>query len=198
MQTQIKQFLNDSSNTMLQMAEGDVAEKLQQSIEAVVTCFKQHHKILICGNGGSAADAQHFAAEFVNRYKLQRPPLPAIALTTDSSILTSIGNDSSFDEVFSKQVEAFGEPGDLFFIMTTSDVSFAAHGHSANLGLALKAAREKNMKIIGLVSQKSRDILEHIDIPLIVPHRDTPRIQEAHITMLHIICELAETQIFST
>lgn len=191
----IQALLGESAAVKRAMAE-ETASAIAQAVETLVRCFRGGNKMLVCGNGGSAADAQHFAAEFVNRYKLQRDPLPVIALTTDSSVLTSVGNDSSFDEIFSKQVAALGRKGDVLLVITTSDVSLEPHGHSANIAQALRAARHLGLTTIGFVSQKSKKILEHLDLPLVVPHTETSRIQEAHITMIHIITELTEEHLF--
>ncbi len=196
MKERIEQFLKESAKVKTKMAV-TMTSDIERAIDVVMDCLRSGHKILICGNGGSAADAQHFAAEFTNRYKIERPPLPAIALTTDSSALTSIGNDSGFDFVFDKQIHALGQPGDILFVLTTSDISLDKNGHSTNIARALITAREKKLHTIGLVSLKSKKILEYLDIALVVPHTDTPRIQEGHITLLHIICELAEQKLFN-
>lgn len=196
MEDEIKKYLRESAELKNKMAD-KLAGPLEESINMIRGCFKAGGKILICGNGGSAADAQHFAAELVNKFKIDRVPLPAIALTTDSSILTSIGNDSGFDYVYAKQVQAFGKEGDILIVITTSDITFDQNGHSTNIALSLKAGKEKKMKIIGLVSQKSQRILDFLDLALIVPHNETPRIQEGHITLLHIICEIVEKRIFN-
>jgi D-sedoheptulose 7-phosphate isomerase len=191
MKKKISSLLMESSLLKKQMATSDCVQT-EVAIRAIVDCLTSHHKILICGNGGSAADAQHFAAEFINRFKIDRNPFPAVALTTDASILTSISNDSGFDHVFEKQVQALGLEGDVLIVITTSDISFEKNGHSTNIALALHAARQQKIKTVGLVAQNSKKILQYLDVPLIVPSTTTPRIQEAHITLLHIICELAE------
>lgn len=192
---EIKNALNESANLKKKVADS-ICENIEEVIKLVINCYKNNGKILICGNGGSAADAQHFASEFINKFKLEREPLPAIALTTDNSILTSVGNDAGFDYIFDKQIKALGNEGDILMVITTSDISMDKNGHSANIAKAILAGKEKGMKIIGLVSIKSKYILKYLDLALIVPHSDTPRIQEAHITILHIICEIVEKNLF--
>jgi D-sedoheptulose 7-phosphate isomerase len=144
--------------------------------------------LYFCGNGGSAADAQHIAAEFMNRFLIERPPLPAIALTTDTSILTSISNDYAFDEVFSKQVKALGKKGDIAFGISTS-------GNSVNVAKAFRAAKKMGMVTIALTGEGGK-IASNADIALAIPSKSTPRIQEAHITIGHILCDLTDTLLF--
>ncbi len=145
-------------------------------------------KILFCGNGGSAADAQHLAAEFVNRFELERPPLPALALTTDSSILTAIGNDYGFDQVFAKQVQALARPGDVVVGISTS-------GNSPDVLAALRAAREKGCVTMGLAG-KNGAIVTACDLALLVPHERTALIQEVHIAIGHLLCKLTDHYLF--
>ncbi|EHJ47396.1 sugar isomerase (SIS) [Solidesulfovibrio carbinoliphilus subsp. oakridgensis] len=145
-------------------------------------------KILFCGNGGSAADAQHLAAEFVNRFELERPPLPALALTTDSSILTAIGNDYGFDLIFAKQVQALGQPGDVVVGLSTS-------GNSPNVLAALAAAREKGCATVGLAGRNGA-IVPLCDMALLVPHDRTAFIQEVHIAIGHLLCKLTDHYLF--
>lgn len=146
-------------------------------------------KILLFGNGGSAADAQHLAAEFVNRFQIERPPLAALALTTDTSILTSVGNDYDFQEVFAKQVRALGRPGDVAWGISTSGVS-------PNVVAGLNAAREMGLKTLALSGQDGGPVAEQADIALMVPSRNTPRIQEVHITVGHVLCDLVDFLLF--
>ncbi len=191
----IKQQLLDSAAAMTASAEllpPAIAKAAQWITESLV----QGGTLLLCGNGGSAADAQHFSAEFLNRYRLDRRPLPAIALTTDTSTLTSIGNDASFDHVFEKQIAALGRKGDVLVAITTSDVSFETHGHSANIALALQTARKSGIRTIGLVSQKSKAVLDLLDLALPVPHSETSRIQEVHGAIIHCICDVVERTLF--
>lgn len=147
------------------------------------------NKLMFCGNGGSAADAQHLAAEFVNRFVMNRPPLPAIALTTDSSILTAVGNDFSFDQVFSKQVEALSKPGDMLIAISTS-------GNSANIINALKAARERSVITIGLTGGTGGAMAPLCDRLIAVPGKNTALIQEVHIAVGHLLCGLTDYYLF--
>jgi D-sedoheptulose 7-phosphate isomerase len=146
-------------------------------------------KIVIFGNGGSAADAQHLAAEFVNRFRLERRALPALALTTDTSVLTAIGNDYSFEDVFARQVQAIGRVGDVAWGISTS-------GRSKNVILAMEAARSLGMRTIGFSGNGGGDLAELSEFAFVVQSRRTPRIQEAHITMGHVICDLVERILF--
>ncbi|WP_027721536.1 D-sedoheptulose 7-phosphate isomerase [Maridesulfovibrio zosterae] len=149
----------------------------------------QGSKILFCGNGGSAADCQHLAAELVNRFKLERPPLPGLALTTDTSIITAIGNDYSYDMIFEKQVQALGLPGDVLIGISTS-------GTSPNVIKALKEAKRKNMITIGMTGMGVGEMLSICDHVVSVPSKDTPVIQEIHIAAGHLFCELIDHFLF--
>lgn len=146
-------------------------------------------KIVIFGNGGSAADAQHLAAEFVNRFRLERRALPALALTTDTSVLTAIGNDYSFEDVFARQVQAVGRTGDIAWGISTS-------GRSRNVILAMEAARSLGMRTLGFSGNGGGELAELSEFPFVVQSRKTPRIQESHIAMGHILCELVERILF--
>ena len=157
--------------------------------EKIALALTSDRKLLLCGNGGSAADAQHIAAEFINRYELERPPLPAIALTTDTSILTSVGNDYSFNEVFSKQVKALGVEGDVLLAISTS-------GNSMNVIEAVKAAKSLGIFTVGLTGGEGGQLASLVDLPLVVKSRVTGRIQETHILLGHIICELVDYILF--
>jgi D-sedoheptulose 7-phosphate isomerase len=166
------------------------ADVIGQITDAIVRCFRQGNKLLICGNGGSAADAQHVAGEFVNRFRYDHAALPAIALTTDTSILTCIGNDSAFENIFSRQVEALAKPGDILVGISTS-------GSSPNILKALDAARTLSLTTIAFTGEKGRDTLTpKCDLCLVVPSTDTPRIQESHIFVWHVICGVVERTIF--
>lgn len=168
------------------------AEKAALITEAaglVVEAFKAGGKLLLAGNGGSAADAQHLAAEFVNRFVIERPPLPALALTTDTSTLTSIGNDYSFDETFSKQVRALGRDADVLLAISTS-------GTSPNVVKAVEVARSMGMRTIALTGKSGGKLASIADVCLNVDSRSTARIQEVHITAGHIICELVDHMLF--
>jgi len=157
-------------------------EKMASVIEAtgnrLIEALQNGGKILICGNGGSAADAQHFAAELIGRFELDRPSWPAVALSTDTSILTAIGNDYGFDHVFSRQVEGMGQPGDVLIGITTS-------GRSGNVSLAVEAARKRKMHTIGLLGRDGGKLKAQVDQAVVVPEKRTARIQEAHIFILH-------------
>ncbi|MFH1523817.1 MAG: D-sedoheptulose 7-phosphate isomerase [Chloroflexota bacterium] len=159
--------------------------------ERLVECFRQGNKLLLCGNGGSAADAQHVAAEFVNRFRFDHAALPAIALTTDTSILTAIGNDSTYENVFSRQVEALARQGDVLVGISTS-------GGSPNILKALDAARARGVTTIGFAGEKGRETMAaKCDLCLIVPSSDTPRVQECHLFVWHVICGNVEQIVFS-
>jgi D-sedoheptulose 7-phosphate isomerase len=147
------------------------------------------HKLLVMGNGGSAADSQHFVAEIVGRFKMERRALPAIALSTDTSILTAVGNDYGFDCVFSRQIEALAAPGDIVVGISTS-------GNSPNVLKALQEARSRGCRTIGLLGKDGGAIKAVCDLALVVPSSDTPRIQEGHATIIHIVCDLVEKALF--
>ena len=157
--------------------------------EYISKAFKNDRKLMLCGNGGSAADAQHIAAEFVNRFQLDRHPLPAMALTTDTSIITSVANDYSYEEVFSKQIQALGVEGDILLATSTS-------GNSKNILSAIMTAKEKGLYTIGLIGRDGGKMVTLVDLPLVVESNETPRIQEIHILAGHLICELVEYILF--
>jgi D-sedoheptulose 7-phosphate isomerase len=163
---------------------------IDQCCTMISNVFESRNKVLIMGNGGSAADAQHFAAELVGRFLIERQGLPAIAMTTDSSILTAIGNDYGFDEIFRRQVMALAVPGDVVIGISTS-------GCSRNILCALTTAKEIGCHTIGLLGRDGGTIGGIVDINLTVPSQDTPRIQEAHSAIIHIICDLVEKCLFS-
>ena len=156
----------------------------------LVECFRMGNKVMFCGNGGSAADSQHMVAEFVNRFRLDRAALPAIALTVDTSILTSIGNDSSYEFIFSRQVEALAKPGDILTAISTS-------GSSTNVLKALEVAHERGVKTVGFTGEKGRQSMApQCDLCLVVPSADTPRVQEVHEFVWHVICGMVEQALF--
>lgn len=169
------------------------ASRIQECAFAIALAIAKGHKILLCGNGGSAADAQHLAGEFVNRFLVDRPPLPAIALSANSSNLTAIANDFSFDQVFSKQVLALGQEGDVLLGISTS-------GTSANVLAALAVARQKNILTVGLSGAGSdpsgKTMAPLCDICLTVPHKSTPLVQEVHIAAGHMLCQLVDYYLF--
>ncbi len=160
-------------------------------IKLIADALENGNKVLLFGNGGSAAQAQHLAAEFVNRLFMDRPPLPAIALSTDSSILTSIGNDYSFSEIFSKQIVALGKEGDVAIGISTS-------GNSANVIRAIEVAKEMGLETVALTGKDGGDLAKVASYSLIVASSSTPCIQEVHMAIAHILCEMVEAQIFKT
>ncbi len=187
MKESVARSLKEGSDLRLKMAETMAAE-IVTAATTIAEAFKAGRKLLLFGNGGSAADAQHIAAEFMNRFLIERPPLPAIALTTDTSVLTSIANDYAFDEIFSKQVKALGKKGDVALGITTS-------GSSGNVLKALRAAKKMGMTTIALTGEGGK-AGALADIALQIPSRSTPRIQEAHIAVGHILCDLIDTILF--
>jgi D-sedoheptulose 7-phosphate isomerase len=168
---------------------GEIASGLIRLAEKVATAFAHERKLLICGNGGSAADAQHLAAEFVNRYRLERPPLPALALTTDTSVITSIGNDYSFDDIFSKQIKALGMQGDVLLAISTS-------GKSRNVHAAARAARRLLMHTAAFTGKGGGELAELVDTAIVIESDDTARIQEGHLLACHILCHLVDYLLF--
>ena len=164
---------------------GDIVAAAQKIAE----CLRGGGKILLCGNGGSAADAQHLAAEFVNRFLIDRRALPAVALTTDTSILTAVGNDSDFRQVFARQVEALGKDGDILFAISTS-------GNSGNVIAAIEAAQRANMVTIGLTGQGGGAMAHSCTMLFDVPSRHTPLIQEIHLALEHLLCQLTDYCLF--
>jgi D-sedoheptulose 7-phosphate isomerase len=157
--------------------------------ERIIAAFRRGNKVLLFGNGGSAADAQHIAAEFVGRFYLDRPALPAHALTVNTSSLTAIGNDYAYDQIFSREIEAFGQAGDVAIGISTS-------GNSRNVIEALRAAKQKGMVTVGMTGESGGQLKAVVDYCICVPSRDTPRIQEAHMLVGHILSELVEEAIF--
>jgi D-sedoheptulose 7-phosphate isomerase len=187
--------LDDELAAHVAAVAGTVAESSEIIAEIAArlsACFDHGGKLLICGNGGSAADAQHFAAEFVNRMRFDRVPLPAIALTTDTSVLTSIANDTRYDDVFARQVEAFGRPGDVLVALSTS-------GRSTNVLKALRAGRQRGMVTVGFTGEAGAEQMgADCDHLLVVPSRDTARIQECHEFVYHAIAAMVERQLFGS
>lgn len=163
---------------------------IEDSAKACVSCFQSGGKILLAGNGGSAADAQHIAGELVARFAFDRPGLPAIALTTDSSILTAIGNDYGYEKLFARQVQAHGNKGDIF-------IGYSTSGKSPNILRAIEEARARGLICIGLTGNRGGPMKELCDYLLEVPSADTPKIQEGHLVLGHILCGLIENAIFS-
>jgi D-sedoheptulose 7-phosphate isomerase len=190
LEQRIQQHFIESADLKYQAAQ-ILSKPIADAVQAVLTCVTGGGKVLACGNGGSAADAQHFSAEFVGRFERERPELGAIALTTDSSIITAIANDYDFTSVFSRQVRALGQPGDVLLAISTS-------GNSANVLAAIEAAHQREMVVIGLTGRnggKMNTALRDTDVHICVPHERTARIQEVHILVLHCICDAVDAQL---
>jgi D-sedoheptulose 7-phosphate isomerase len=186
----IEKQINDSLKVKLKLLESpDILSKIEKASDEIVKAFRNNRKVLIAGNGGSAADAQHIAGEFVSRFYFDRPGLPSIALTTDTSILTAIGNDYGFDRIFSRQIEALGMTGDIFIAISTS-------GKSPNLIEALKTCKKAGILTIGLTGSSGGNMNDLCDICINVPSSETPRIQEAHLLIEHILCCIVEDILF--
>lgn len=185
----IRQRLEESAALKEKVARGNAAV-IYDMAGAMVSVLKKGGKILLCGNGGSAADAQHIAAELVVRlYKLERKALPVISLATNTSALTAEGNDHSFETIFSRQVEAYGTPGDLLIAISTS-------GNSPNILRAAEQARRQHMKVISMTGEGGGKLRKYSDIQFIVPAKHAARVQEVHVTAGHIVCELVERNLF--
>lgn len=186
----ISTSLKESSEVKL-LIEKECAADIIKSIDVLVEAFKNRKKLLLCGNGGSAADSQHIAAEFMIRlsHDLNRPAIPAIALTTDTSNLTAGGNDIGFENVFARNVEGLGNEGDILIAISTS-------GNSGNVIKAVEKAKSKNMKVIGFLGGNGGKLKSIVNIPIIIPSSSTQRIQEGHITVAHIICEAVERSLY--
>ncbi len=187
----ISQHFQDSIAVKQQSLEV-LIEPIHRAGEAMVNSLLNNGKILTCGNGGSAGDAQHFSAELLNRFEKERPGLPAMALTTDSSTLTAIANDYSYEEIFSKQVSALGQAGDILLAISTS-------GNSANVAAAMHAAQEREMPLVVLSGNDGgtmAGLLRDQDIEIRVPSNRTARIQEVHLVVIHCLCDFIDTQLF--
>ncbi|MFK7979001.1 MAG: SIS domain-containing protein [Saprospiraceae bacterium] len=190
MQQKIKETLKQSVLLKLQIIDNKpLIDTITNVSKELIYLFKKDQKVLFCGNGGSAADAQHLATELSGRFYLERAPLFAEALSTNTSFLTAVGNDYNFDTIFARAVAAKGREGDALIAISTS-------GKSKNVLNAIAAAKEKNMLIIGMTGEKGGKMLGLCDYLIQIPSKDTPRIQEAHILIGHIICELVEAELF--
>ena len=190
LEQRIQQHFIDSADLKYKAAQS-LSKPIAAAVQAVLACVTSGGKVLACGNGGSAADAQHFSAEFIGRFERERPELAAIALTTDSSILTAIANDYDFSRIFSKQVRGLGQAGDVLLALSTS-------GNSANILAAIEAAHEREMTVVALTGRgggKITNLLRETDVHVCVPHDRTARIQEVHLLALHCICDGVDTQL---
>ena len=188
-QKYIQDQLAESAETKKKMFDACTGDMLK-AVDAIIKCYNNKGKVLLCGNGGSAADSQHIATEFVIRMmNPNRRSLAAIALTTDSSMLTAGGNDIGFENVFARQVEGLGSAGDVLIAITTS-------GKSENINRAIREAKHKGMTVIGFLGKGGGASKELVDIPIVIPSNDTQRIQEGHITAGHIICGIVENEMF--
>ena len=190
MRSYIKKQIKEARSIFQCMLENEILlGAIESAAIECIAAFGSGNKLLFAGNGGSAADAQHMAGEFVSRFAFDRPGLPAIALTTDTSILTAIGNDYGYERLFSRQIQALGNPGDLFIAYSTS-------GKSRNILLALEEAKNKGIKCIGLTGNQGGKMKELCDYLFEVPSSSTPKIQEGHLVLGHILCGLIEEKIF--
>lgn len=187
MNKKIQNYLKKGIN--LRKKTFNLENKIEKAADITASCLENNGKILLCGNGGSAADSQHIAAEFVNKFYQDRKGLPAIALTTDSSIITAVGNDYQYDKIFEKQIDALGKPNDVLMAISTS-------GNSRNVIKALEKAKKMNINTIGLTGKDGAKMKNLVDLLIDVPSEDTPQIQEIHLTVEHLICLLVEKNIF--
>jgi len=180
------------SMAVKQAAMNQLVPAIERAGLTMAECLRDNHKILSCGNGGSAADAQHFSSELLNRFEMERPPLPAIALTTDSSTLTSIANDYSYDDIYAKQIKALGQIGDVLLAISTS-------GNSANIVRAIDAAQDRGMLVIALTGHDGGELapaLVDADTEIRVPSERTARIQEVHLLIIHCLCDVIDRSLF--
>ena len=189
----IKHNFNES--IQIKITSADVlVETIAQAGDSMAQCLVNNNKILSCGNGGSAADAQHFSSEMLNRFEAERPSLPAIALTTDPSTITSIANDYGYNEVFSKQIKALGQPGDVLLAISTS-------GNSKNILDAIEAAHLRDLRVVALTGRdggEMANLLSAEDVEIRVPAESTARIQETHLLIIHCLCDIIDRQLFET
>ncbi len=186
----IAESLNESSETKIKI-KNECSDEILSAVNLLVDTYKRNNKLLLCGNGGSAADCQHIATELMIRlnHKINRPALAAIALTTDTSNLTAGGNDIGYENVFARNVEGLGNSGDVLIAISTS-------GNSPNVIKAIEKAKSKNIKTIGFLGGTGGKLKSLVDLPIVIPSSNTQRIQEGHITIAHIICELTESELY--
>ena len=188
--SRINKNFQDSISTK-QLAAEILAEPIGRGANIITQCFMNGGKVLSCGNGGSAGDAQHFSSEMLNRFEMERPGLPAVALTTDSSTVTSIANDYHYNQIFSRQIRALGQPGDVLLAISTS-------GNSDNVNQAIDAAHEREMTVLALDGKSGGEMVEHLslnDVEIRVPSESTARIQEVHLLVIHCLCDLVDHQL---
>lgn len=187
MKEKINNILDEHIEEIRNLQKNNYMEIIEKIVNLEINCLKNNGKILIAGNGGSASDAQHYAGELVGRFLLERKGLPAIALNTDTSVITCLGNDYGYDYIFERQIEALGSKGDIFVGISTS-------GNSKNIIKAVKLAKEKGLITIGFLGKDGGELKKMCDISLIIPSKSTARVQEAHILAIHTICEIVESE----
>ena len=187
MKERINKVLEEQIVNLTNLKENGYGENLISIVDLIVKCLKNGNKVLICGNGGSAADSQHFAAELVGRFKLERKGLPAIALTTDTSVLTCMGNDYGYDSIFSRQVEALGNEGDVL-------IGFSTSGNSKNVILAIEEGKSKGLTTVGFLGKDGGKLKEMVDYDFTFNYTETARVQEHHLMTYHLICEFVEKE----
>jgi D-sedoheptulose 7-phosphate isomerase len=189
MQSEVSRLLRETADTLRVISESDYAEAVERALNLLDEAFRAGRTLLAFGNGGSSADAQHLCAELVGRFLLERRALPAVALTTNQALLTAWSNDYQFDDIFSRQIEGLGRPGDVAWGISTS-------GNSANVVNGLRRARELGLRTIGLTGSGGGRVAQHCDVLMAVPLRQTPRIQEVHLVTFHAICGALEQRLF--
>jgi D-sedoheptulose 7-phosphate isomerase len=190
MKDSIQKIFEESARVKVAFARENV-DRIVEVVQLIAQAFREGRKVLLFGNGGSATDASHIAAEFVNRFLMERPPLPAIALNTDPAVMTSISNDYSYEQVFSKQLAALGHEGDVVIGISTS-------GNSPNVIKALETAKKNGLKTVVLTGGAGGKMKNMADYTFVVPSKHTPHIQETHITLGHIICQMVDEELFGT
>jgi D-sedoheptulose 7-phosphate isomerase len=190
MKERISELLRESIETKQKFIGDANIATINKMVDALIGCVQSGHKLLICGNGGSASDAQHFAGEFIGRFQLERPAMAAIAIGTDMATLTAISNDFGFEAAYEREVDALGREGDVLFILSTS-------GNSPNLVKAVNAAKKRKMVTMGLLGRDGGVLKPMLDISTIVASQKSARIQEIHITVIHIICDIIENYFFA-
>jgi D-sedoheptulose 7-phosphate isomerase len=189
MYDRFNEIMQQQSDHLKELIAGGYAKEVSEAVDVLLQALKNGNKVMLAGNGGSAADAQHFAGEFVGRFLKERPGLPAIALTTDPSVMTCIGNDYGYDTVFSRQINALGNKGDVFIGISTS-------GNSENIIKAFDECRKKGVITVALLGKDGGKLKNLADHVMLVPLKETPRIQEIHTMTVHMICEMVEEKMF--